>query len=936
MKTIYSVPFGADFIDVIKNFVLRDNRELSKTAIIFPGKRPSLYLRKLFAEHFKSPFYSPVFFSIEDFIDYIAKKRYYEYSDIDHADAIWLLYQSVQSLKAFNKDALKQKTFGEFFSWGHYILNFINQLDMENIPDAKLNSLENNAKIGYDIPESINALLINICLLRKAFHLLLEEQKYLTRGLKHLFSLEIIKEIDFTEFEEIYFAGFFALSSVEKALIKYICETGKGKLILEGDPEEWPVLKDFVAYLGYRVEYTEHKGPKNPALSVYTGFDTHSEIVKVREILEKVKSKKTALVLPLSETLFPLLTFSIDMIDTKYNISLGYPLARTSVFDLINGIFDAQFTMRRGNLYSTNSYLQIILHPFIKNLNTQKNMRTFIFHIEKSLVDSKSGVISGKAFIGLAEVESILQGKALTDNNMLKTLKQIHAMFFNEIAEAKNLFEVSEALEKAMVFIIKNTEVRSYVLSSEIFRQIFEYLENLKHAKFSKEILHPDQMENKRIICNFILEELKKINLPFETKPIEDLEIIGVLESRNIAFDTVLILDVNEGIIPQAKNIDPLIPLGIYENLGIPSPEFNEEIYRYYFYRLIKSAKDVHLLYIDAEDRQRSRYIEQIMWEQEKLKKQLDVIPVEHKVYKINLKADKHLPVIKKSNTILEKLKNMIYSPSSIDNYVKCPVLFYYGSILNFEPKRLLTEDIDAMDRGNLIHQILFETFKDLKNRVIDSSQYNEILLKNNEIIDKSFQNKIVTGDYYLFKKLTTYKLESFLKKNINGAPGPFIISHLEETVRCNININNIPLQLKGKIDRVDVPIHEKENIIIDYKTGSARQYPFNILKKTDFNSIEEIHMNIQSFQLPLYVYMFHSMFSVPIKNINAKLILLKNNEEEFLFRDRDGEDRTSALSLYMCGISTVLKDILDITKSFKPFDDELCTTCPFISVCHL
>jgi hypothetical protein len=935
MKKIYSIPFGSDFIDALKDFILSRSNDISRVAVVFPGKRPSLYLKRKLAEYFQKSFYAPTFFSIEEFIDYMVKQRYDDYSDIEYTDAIWLLYQSVQSLKAFDNHTLKQKGFGEFFSWGRYILDFINHLDMENVPDTKLLSLENNAKIGYDIPENINKLLMNISILREAFHASLKEQKCFTPGLKHLYSLDVIEEIDLIEFEMIFFAGLFATGEVEKKLIKTICERGKAEIVIEGNPEEWPILKQFVSHLGAGIEEIKCQTTEPASVKIYAGFDTHSEIIKAQEILKAINSKKTALVLPLSESLFPLLTFAVDRIDTKYNISLGYPFFRTSVFDLIANILNAQLTKRKGGLYSTGSYLQVLLHPFIKNLEVSENVRTLIYYIEKSLTGNIQSSISGKPFIVLDEIESAPQGKEAMNSNEHKILKELHEIFFQNIERADNLFEISVALDKSLHFILTYTPLRSYVLSGEIFREVYESLENLKHARFCRETLHSDKEENKRILCDFILYHLKTINLPFETKPIEDLEIIGVLESRSIAFDAVVMLDVNEGIMPQPKRIDPLIPLGIYDKLGIPSPEFNEEIYRYYFYRLVRSAKEVHLLYIDAEDKQRSRYIEQLLWEQEKLKKQLNVIPIEHTINKINLKPHMSMPEIKKTDIALQKIKSMVYSPSAIDNYIKCPLLFYYSNILKFEEKRFVTEDIDIMDRGNLIHRILFDTFKGFMKREIDSLHYDDILNKLREEIESSFKNKVVTGDYYLFKTLAGYKLESFLRKNIRNAPGPFIIQHLEETIRGDVTTSDGPIRFKGRIDRIDLSLHSSENMIIDYKTGNTRQYSQNILKRTDFSSIDDIHKNVESFQLPLYIFLFQQMFSVPIKDINAKLVLLKNNEEELLFEDKEGIDRESVMDMYMDGVKTVLTDLSDSSKSFKPFDDDLCDKCPFNGLCR-
>jgi hypothetical protein len=239
------------------------------------------------------------------------------------------------------------------------------------------------------------------------------------------------------------------------------------------------------------------------------------------------------------------------------------------------------------------------------------------------------------------------------------------------------------------------------------------------------------------------------------------------------------------------------------------------------------------------------------------------------------------------------------------------------------------------MDRGNLIHRILFDTFKVFMNREIDPLNYDDILTKMREEIENSFKGKVVTGDYYLFKTLAGYKLEGFLRKNVRNASGPFIIRYLEETVRGDLSTGDVPVRFKGRIDRVDLSPYSNEYTIIDYKTGNTKQYSQNILKKTDFSSIEDIHENVASFQLPLYVYLFQNMFSVPIENINAKLVLLKNNEENLLFEDNRDVDRESALDMYIHGVKTVLTDLLDSSKPFKPFDDDLCSTCPFTGLCR-
>jgi ATP-dependent helicase/nuclease subunit B len=946
---IYSIPFGADFIEELRRFIIKDGLPLDEIAVIFGGKRPSLYLKRRFAEGSTGPFFSPGFFSMEEFIDGIARMRYHDFADLHDNDAIWVLYNTMQSLSAFTNHPFRQKGFGEFFYWGRHILNFIDQLDAENIANNRLRSLEENAEIGYDVPESTNDLLLKLSILRDGFHQTLAERKYFTKGYKYLCALEVVNgagELDSSGsvllggFEKVYFAGLFALTGAEKEIVKNILRKGQGELIVEGNLEEWTILQDLITYLGAECEIIKCDTSGPGRISIHSGFDIHSEVIKVHEILKNKGPNKTAIVLPTSEPLFPLLTFAIDRVEERYNISLGYPFSRTSVFDLVAAVLDAQLNRRRGRLYQAQNYLEVILHPFVKNLSLGEDLRALFLSIEKSLTgEFFESRIANKPFVTLEEMEAEINDPT-TSQEVLKAertdLHKIHGIFFKSFEDAKNLYEMAQKLEDALTFIFDYSPIRSYALSGEIFKRLFESIEDLKGAQFSRETFHKDPDQNRSALCDFLLFYLKSITLPFETKPVEPLEILGVLETRNIRFNSVIILDVNEGILPQPKKIDPLVPVGVYDQLGIPSPEYNEEIFRYHFYHLVASAKEVHLLYVDSPDKQRSRYIEQIVWNEEKTRKALNVLPIDKSIYKINLKPREVLPEIEKTGDVLRLLREKAYSPTAIDDYVRCPILFYYRHLLNFEEKKALSEDIDVMDRGNIIHHILRDTFEGFRGREIASHTYDEVLAKMNKAIDKNFDGRVVTGDFYLFKELAGYKLEMFLRKNIKNAPSPFTIKYLEEPVRASIDAGGHQISLKGRVDRIDFIPRDSEYVIIDYKTGGSKQYPDHALEDIDPRSIEDIHAAINSFQLPLYLFLFHSAFSVPVDNLNAKLILLKNNEEEFLFKGNGAQEREETLERYMEGVKTILRDMLDMSKPFRSFDHGLCSSCTFNDLCRV
>ncbi|HEX2967251.1 MAG TPA: PD-(D/E)XK nuclease family protein [Syntrophorhabdaceae bacterium] len=930
MKNVLYVPFGIDFIKAVHDHLAGSDIDLTKTSIVFPGKRPSLYFKKAISEYANVPVFSPRFFSIEEFIDNLARKIDPEYSDIGTADAIWFLYECIQSLRSFENHPFRKKHFGEFFWWGRYLLQFINQLDTENIDNEILTSLERNAQLGYDVPESTNELLVHVTELRDAFHETLRNNRFFSRGQKEQRALEYIKGSSVLDSEEFCFAGIFALSSCEKLILRHLWNSGKAQVILEGDPSQWPILAELVSFLGSESKPIG-KDRFSGEISIYSGIDTHSEVLAAHQILAQSRTGKTAVILPEPEALFPLMSFALDRIDMPYNISLGYPLWRTSLFDLVSHLLDALSGISHDGGLPVNEYLSIMFHPFVKNLRFDEEVRPCLSNLKSIFTESDTeNSLAYKPFVSVSEIEEKL---GLTSET--SPLKKIHDVFFRDFQNANAMGEYARLMEELLDFILHNTPIRSYVLSEEIFRRTFEVLDRLQEVCFAASPLHRIADENRRIICDLIREHLKSIEVPFDTTPIEDIEVIGVLESRNISFDTVVMLDVNEGSIPRPRTINPLIPLGIYASLGIPSPEYNEEIYRYYFYRLIRSAHNVHLIYADSEERPRSRYIEQLIWEQEIASRKINSVRVNKSERRIHVRLAPDPPVLAKTASILNVLRNKAYSPAAIDDYVTCPVLFYHKHILAFDQAKGLPEDIEGVERGRIIHAVLHDTFKSYIGVEITPDMFDSVLNTTNTAIDQVFGRKQANGDYYLFRKMAAFKLETFLRKHVKEADSPFIPKQLEARLEGELTTHRGSVRLKGFVDRIDYRPMNKTYEIIDYKTGGELQYSGKALN-IDFGSIEEIHKYVKSFQLPIYVHLFGSTSAIPFAQIDARLILLRNNTEETFLNNRSPAEKESDYAKYMKGVVTVMEEILDPEKPLTVFDTVTCSRCTFSNLCHV
>ncbi len=263
---------------------------------------------------------------------------------------------------------------------------------------------------------------------------------------------------------------------------------------------------------------------------------------------------------------------------------------------------------------------------------------------------------------------------------------------------------------------------------------------------------------------------------------------------------------------------------------------------------------------MESDDRQRSRYIEQLIWAEEEREKRLNVIPIERSIYRIIFMKQGATPEIKKTEEVYKALLDKVYSPSSIEAYIKCPLLFYYKDVIGLERPVKTADDLDGLLRGTIIHRILYDTFIRFKGLKIDIASYREAIYDAlKDAIDRAFEGRVVTGEWYLFKRLAEHKLMAFLERELghgigNGSYRTSII-HIEVPFQGQINVMEKAVRLKGKIDRIDYHPDDKAYLIIDYKTGGSQGYRSYLDKRIGLTSWKDFHKANVSFQMPLYLY---------------------------------------------------------------------------------
>jgi RecB family exonuclease len=939
-EKILSWSFGENFIKnlsdfLCNNFLKEDNCDLSRIACVFGGKRPALFLKRELSKKIKAPFYPPCIFSIDEFMEYIVsqKKPLLKINELDAC------YQVYMIAKEYAPQILKgREKFDEFLPWAKEIVSFIEQLDLENIKEKSLIDVEKSAAIGYDVPESINFLLQHINRIRKIYHQSLNRKNMYSRGLIYLKASQLIKDIDLDEFDVIIFCGFFYLHKTEEVTLKEIYKKGKGIFIFQGDESEWSVLKKNADIFSSNISPAKRKVIR-PNISFWAGFDMHSQVCIVKKIIKDIKNpEETVIVVPRSESVIPLISEISSVVD-KFNVSLGYPLKRTPLFALFNLLFKAHQSKKEANYY-TQDYLSLLRHPLIKNirfLNNSTITRILIHKIEEVLTGDIENELGGSIFISLKDIErqdeiytftrDTLRGMGISINleKLKEVIRLLHQLLFCSFEELSNFSDFIKRIEELLDVLIQKSMITSFPFNLKVIEKIYSIIEKFKSSSFLEEEFDLEQ------IWEIFIKDMESEMISFSGLPLQGLQILGLFEVRSLSFKNVIVMDVNESVLPKLKIYEPLIPREVMLSLGINRLKEEEEILRYHFMRLISGAENVHLIYEENQEKERSRFIEELLWKKEKELNKLGAILIPKASFK--LKVIPRDSIIKKNKDMIEFLKKGEFSVSKIDTYLRCPLQFYYKYILGLKEKESLLEEPHAHQLGIFIHELLEETFKKfLEKKPIINSKFRKYFF---EIMEERFKEKIekrMKSDSFLLKEILKNRLEKFLDNESQRDVVKIVC--LEEEFRETITLGKDTLRFVYKIDRVD-QYPDGSYMVIDYKTGDVDLAPKRLdsLKSMEFTRAA-IKENIKSFQLPLYYYFIKRRF--PGVEVNAQFYSIRTLESKSFISKNDLTNKEEVLKICLRALEFILEEILDLNKPFTVDNEERnCGVCSFNILCR-
>lgn len=928
-----------NLIEKVADHLIGVEKDYSSSLVIFPGKRPSHFLRKVLAAKENSSFIPPVILSMDEFIEHVHDESLdLGGRKLEAIDAISILY----SIHAASPGHLGKKSFltpDTFFPVGMKLYKDLEELSIEGTPSKKVKEIDSIA--GENIPEPTAKRLQSLSYFYETFYKRIEEGHFSTRSSRYRAVSENIGRLNLDRFKKVIFAGFFALTELEKKIFRSLMERENTLFLFQ----EGEGMKKKLSDLG--VMDRKEFATTEPEIRCYQSPDSHGQVFGVSTLLKKRIDQKermdenTVIVLPSSETLVPLFHQALSLLDPDdYNVSLGYPLQRTPLFGFFNNLMEVVTTMDGDRLYIPY-YLEFILHPYTKNIyfEGRADLTRILFHaIEETLTEKRtrkflslSELENDEAIIGSIKEKVLRVEPDITLRKMREHLEAIHANTIRKMFSFKDVGDFARKLKEVVEYIYQNSTARLHSFFYPYSESFITQLDILSRS-LMKEIRFQEVGSYFTLFKKYIMTSYT----PFAGTPLRGVQVLGFLETRNLKFENVLFLDANEGILPDTTREDSFLPFKARQMLGLPTYLDREEIMSYYFNTLISGAKEAHLFYIENDEKEKSRFVEKLLWGRQKREgKKDDKKYVKTIQYSVNLREENPRP-IKKSVEMIRFLKEYRFSASSLNTYLFCPLQFYYEYVLGLREREVVSEEFEKEEIGSFVHLVLSDYFKRKTGSVLTEKEMN--LKEFEKVIHQHFEEqygKDPTGEIYLLRNQVENHLKDFIKNYQVPKTKEFQIKIVGLEQR--IDVTKDSFKLGARLDRIEK--RGNRTVIIDYKTSANKNYLTIHYNKLDLKNKDSWSEAIGSLQLPFYLLTYSTLTGEKPENIDCMFLLLgkariDSDIEVPLFKN-ETEFKENFENLTQV-IFSLLREIVNPDQPFLPtFDTKNnCSRCAYGFIC--
>ena len=960
---------------VAEDIIGKYGTDLSRIAVVFPNKRAALFLNEHLARIAGQPVWSPAYITISDL--------FRQHTDLKPADPIKLI---CDIHKSFTKCTGIDETLDHFYGWGQLLLADFDDID-KNMADADsifcnlkdIHELDDISYLDDEQKEMLKRFFANFSddiesELKKRFLSLWSHfgdiyhdynRRLTEQGIGYegaIYRKVASEETLHLKYDKYLFVGFNLIQKVERVLFSRLMKEGKAKFYWDFDEYYMPTARaqqsasvpnntaSFAAYLTdfpNELDNTDrdiYANMRRPKRIRFISSPTENAQARFASnwLLENDRYKagrKTAVVMCDESILLPIM-HSLPPEADKVNITSGFPLAMTPVASLVMLLFDL-YTLglrKKGTAFNPHYLKKLMAHPYARHLQEVHLKEMNDVHLK--WVHSKGVHSKG---VHLSQVHQ--EGSAALLQHIATLVKQVGIATKQE----------GDALTQESVF------------------RMFTILNRLAALADSGDLL-VDNTTLRRLVSQLV----GAASIPFHGEPVVGVQIMGVLETRNIDFDNVLLLSCNEGNMPKGVNDSSFIPYSIRKAHGLTTIDNKVAIYSYYFHRLLQRAGDITIAYNNSTDNghtgEMSRFMLQLLVESGQ--------KIDHYSLTAKNQPSPLMPkAIEKDEAAIGKLEEMSkLSPSAINTYIRCKLAFYYQYIAHIKEPDSDPETIDNRMFGNIFHRAAYLIYKDITDHspVIEKAHIQAYLSNRKllaSVVDRAFEEeecKTNNGLQIINREVIIEYITKLLK--IDQQLCPFSILAMEEEAKVYTQLSfTIPsggalkggalkggalvssapdkhynLTIGGIIDRLDAVTDKqtgKRRIrVVDYKTGNKPSSAIKSIEEVfDPKNIASKHSNyfLQAILYSLIVSRSKE-WNAANNAVSPALLFIKqaatNDYDPTLCIDKHPiSDVTVYEEEFLTKLKETVADMYSPDAAFTPTDDrKKCELCPYRMLCGL
>ncbi|MGN1375237.1 MAG: PD-(D/E)XK nuclease family protein [Prevotella sp.] len=954
------------FLEYVAEDILNKyGTDLSKIAVVFPNKRASIFLNELLAIKAGKPIWSPTYTTISDLF-----RQQTQLIAGDQIKLICDIYKSVIECTGINE------TLDHFYGWGQLLLADFDDIDknmaevhdvFRNIKDLHelddLSYLNDNQKSilkrffanfsdnnETELKKRFLKLWNHIEDIYQNFNTRLRNQGIAYEGMMYR---EVAEKDSLTLDYDIYiFIGFNLLQKAEQRIFSTIMREGKAKFYWDFDKyymrkdthipnEAGEYIKQFISLFPNELDnyndeiYNNFEQKKNITL-----ISSSTENIQARFISDWLNDKcryndgKDVAIIMCNENLLPMVIRYVPDNVSEVNITTGFPLAQTAIASLIAYLLELKTSGYSPNnsTYRLRFVLQVLTHPYACYISDKcqllatelKDTSAFNPTIERLSVD---------------EHLSIVFSEYGDNNELMEQILDTIRVIADKMAENRE----NDPLFQESLF-------RMYTLCNRI--------DNLIECGD----LNVDTITLQKVI----IQHIRSTSIPFHGEPATGIQIMGLLETRNLDFKHVLILSCNEGNMPKGVNDSSFIPYAIRKAYGLTTIDNKVAVYAYYFYHLLQRAEDITITYNKATENgttgEMSRFVLQMLVESGHIISKKSLVPKQ-------TTASRRPIAIKKDKRIMEVLNGIdSLSPTAINKYMRCHLEFYYRYIAGIKETEDISEDgIDNRLFGNIFHNAAEYIYKEVfkAGQTITESNIKN-LLKQKEfitrLVDDVFVNEIFKTTDHRRKKIELNGLQiitreviiryihRLLETDLKLVPFKIIDAEKDVYEDCVITTSagNRTIRIGGRIDRLDCISDLETGLqrirVIDYKTGNAPYSGINSLDSifnipTDKKKHTDYYLQSMLYSIIVSKDKILNKYNMQVSP--ALLFIQKANSEQYDPTLSINREKIADIRVYekefMDNLKRILSEIFEQNQDFTPTSDiSACEYCPYRMLCDI